>query len=320
MKNRETRSIILVLGFLALLLSSGFAATSTPITDVRIQGNLRVEEDGIRLNLQVQKGQPFDPKIVDQDIKAIYRMGFFDDVNAALSPDGVLTYTVDERPYVKEIEILGNAKVDTDKITKALGVKLRTILDRGRLEEGVERVRRLYGEGGYVNAKIDYAVSPAENNQAIITLDVVEGKLLLIKKIVFEGNEAFSDSELKGRIATKEDWIIPFTSRGVLDSDVLTNDTAILSAFYYDHGFIDHRIDEPIILRHKKGLQVVMRIQEGERYRVGTVKIGGDLIDDPKKLLDTVELTSGQVFRGSRLRNDMTTLTEKYANRGFRIC
>ena len=317
MKNRATKSFILVLGFWALVLASGSALTSSQITDIRVQGNLRVEEDGIRLNLQAQKGQPFDPKIVDQDIKAIYRMGFFDDVNAELSPEGILTYTVAERPYVKEIEILGNAKVDTDKIVKALGIKPRTILDRGRLEEGVERVRRLYGEGGYVNANIDYAVSSAENNQAVVTLDVVEGKLLLIKKIVFEGNEAFADDELKGRIATKEDWIIPFTSRGLLDSDVLTNDTAILSAFYYDHGFIDHRIDEPIILRHRKGLQVVIRIQEGERYRVGSVKIGGDLIDDPKKLLDTVELTAGQVFRGSRLRNDMTTLTERYANRGF---
>jgi outer membrane protein insertion porin family len=316
MNNRATRSFILGLGFWALLFP-GYSSASTLLSEVRIQGNLRVEEDGIRLNLQTQKGQPFDPQIVDEDIKAIYRMGFFDDVNAELSPDGVLTYTVTERPYVKEVEILGNAKIDTDKITNVLGVKPRTILDRGRLEEGVERVRRLYGEGGYVNAKIDYAVSPAENNQAVITLDVVEGKLLLIKKIVFEGNETFSDSELKGLMATKEDWIIPFTSRGVLDSDVLTNDTAMLSAFYYDHGFIDHRIDEPIILRKSKGLQVVIRVQEGERYRVGSVRIGGDLIDDPKKLLDTVELTAGQIFRGSRLRNDMTTLTERYANRGF---
>lgn len=317
MKYRATRSVIVVLGFWALLLSSALGADPTYINEVRIRGNLRVEEDGIRLNLQAQRGQVFDPSVVDQDIKAIYRMGFFDDVEAEFTPDGVLTYSVTERPYVKEVDILGNSNVDTEKIEAALGVKPRTILDRGRLEEGVERVRRLYEEGGYVNAKIDYAVSSAENNQAIVTLDVVEGKLLLIKKIAFEGNETFSESELEGLMATKEDWIIPFTSRGVLDRDVLTNDTAILSAFYYDHGFIDHRIDEPIILRHKDGLQVVIRIQEGERYRVGSVKIGGDLIDDPKKLLDTVELTAGQIFRGSRLRNDMTTLTERYANRGF---
>lgn len=317
MKYRATTSAVLVLSFWALLLSLGLAADPLQIREVRILGNLRVEEDGIRLNLQAQQGQPFDAVIVDEDIKAIYRMGFFDDVQAEFSPEGVLTYTVEERPYVKDVEILGNANVDTDKIEAALGVKPRTILDRGRLEEGVERVRRLYDEGGYVNAEIDYAVSSAENNQAVVTLDVIEGKLLLIKKIAFEGNETFSESELKGLMATKEDWIIPFTSRGVLDRDVLTNDTAILSAFYYDHGFIDHRIDEPIILRHDTGLQVVIRVQEGERYRVGSVKLGGDLIEDPKKLLDTVELTAGQIFRGSRLRNDMTMLTERYANRGF---
>jgi outer membrane protein insertion porin family len=119
-------------------------------------------------------------------------------------------------------------------------------------------------------------------------------------------------------MATKEEWIFSFiTNRGVLDRDILTNDIAILSNHYYDHGYIDHKLNEPIILREQDGLEVVMRIDEGQQYRVGKVEIGGELIQDGKQMLKQVKLTSGQIFRGSRLRDDITTITDMYSNKGF---
>ena len=296
---------------------NGLALAASVVNEVRVQGNLRVEEDAVRLSIQAEQGLPFDQDVVDRDVKAIYRMGFFDDVSADFSAEGTLTYTVKERPYVKNVEILGNDKVSKEDLDTALGIRPRTALDAGRLQEGLQRVLRLYSEAGHVNTRVDYVLTPAENNQTIVTLTVVEGKTLLIKKITFEGNRTFSDDELKDNMNTKEAWIIPFTSRGRLDPDVLTNDTALLSALYYDHGFVNHKIDEPIVLTRGEGLEVVVRIQEGQRYRVGAVKVGGDLGGTPKRLLDDVTLTSGQIFRRSRLLNDVTALQQRYADRGY---
>ena len=186
------------------------------------------------------------------------------------------------------------------------------------MAEGVEKVRKLYTEQGYVNAAIDSAVSVEANNQAVVTLDIIEGNRLLIKRVAFEGNKTFSESELKGLIATKEEWIFSFfTNRGVLDRDMLTNDVAILSNYYNDNGYVDHKIDEPVILRARDGLEVVFRINEGSQYRVGKVEIGGELIQDGQQILKSMKLTSGQIFRGNRLRDDITLLTEMYANKGF---
>lgn len=297
--------------------SSGFAVGASVINEVRVRGNLRVEEDAIRLSIQAQQGQPFDQNVVDRDVKAIYRMGFFDDVSVDFSTGGVLTYTVTERPYVRDVEILGNDKVSTEDIEAALGIRQRTALDPGRLQEGLQRVLRLYSEAGHVNTRVDYTLTPAENNQTVVTLTVIEGKTLLVKKITFEGNREFTDDELKDSMNTREAWIIPFTSRGRLDPDVLANDTALLSSLYYDHGFVDHKIDEPIVLTREQGLEVVIRIQEGARYRVGVVKVGGDLGRTPERLLDLVALTSGQLFRRSRLLNDVTALQESYSDRGY---
>ena len=295
----------------------GLAAAVSLVNEVRVQGSLRIEEDAIRLSIRAQEGQPFDQEIVDRDVKAIYRMGFFDDVTVDFSSEGVLTYTVTERPYIKQVEILGNDKVSTEDIDAALGMRPRTALDTGRLQQGLQRVLRLYSEAGHVNTRVDYTLTPVENNQTIVTLEVVEGKTLLVKKITFEGNKAFTEDELKDVMQTKEDWIIPFTSRGRLDPDVLTNDIALLSSLYYDHGFIDHKIDEPLVLTRGKGLEVVIRVAEGQGYRVGVVKVGGDLEGDPARLLERVSLTSGQIFRGSRIRNDVTALLQRYSDRGY---
>ena len=295
----------------------GLSVAATLVNEIRVQGNLRIEEDAIRLSIQAQEGQPFDQEVVDRDVKAIYRMGFFDDVTVEFSTDGVLTYTVAERPYIREVEVLGNDKVSTEDIEAALGMRPRTALDTSRLQAGLQRVLRLYSEAGHVNTRVDYTLTPEENNQTIITLEITEGETLLIKKITFEGNRAFDEDELKDVMQTKEDWIIPFTSRGRLDPDVLNNDVTLLSSFYYDHGYIDHRIDEPLVLTRGSGLEVVIRVEEGERYRVGVVKLGGDLEGKPERLLQRVTLTSGQIFRGSRMRRDITALQQRYADRGY---
>jgi len=288
------------------------------LKDIRISGNLRVEDDGIRLHLKSRPGELFQQALVEQDVKAIFRMGFFDDVRAELSPDGILTYVVTEKPYIREVKIQGASQVAKDKIESAFGVGARTILDRNKVAEGVDKVRKLYNEQGYVNAAIDYAVSVEANNQAVITLDISEGNRLLIKRVSFEGNKSFSQSELRGLIATREEWIFSFiTNRGVLDRDMLTNDVAILANHYYDHGYVEHKIEEPIIVRGRDGLEVVFRIHEGPQYRVGKVEIGGDLIQDGREMLKSVKLTTGQIFRGSRLREDVTKLQETYSNKGF---
>jgi outer membrane protein insertion porin family len=296
----------------------GEAQEKVTIKEIKIAGNFRVEDEGIRLHVKNRAGAPYDPAVVEQDVKAIFRMGFFDDVRAELSADGVLTYVVKEKPYVREVKLQGNSQVGKEKIEAALGVVPRSVLDRSKVIEGVEKVRKLYSDQGYVNARVDYAITVEPNNQAVVMLDVVEGTRLLIKRISFEGNKTFAEGDLKDLIATKEEsFLSMFTNRGVLDRDILTNDVAVLSNHYLDHGYIDHKIDDPVVLRARDGLEIVIRIQEGDQYRIGKVELGGELIENGKDTLKRVQITTGQIFRGSRLREDIAAITDLYTNQGF---
>ena len=47
------------------------------------------------------------------------------------------------------------------------------------------------------------------------------------------------------------------------------------------------------------------------------MRLGGDLGKAPERLLADVSLTSGQIFRRSRLLNDVTALQQRYADRGY---
>lgn len=319
--NRTAYYLALALAFfppLSFFQPSLQAQEQPTLKEVKIQGNIRVEEEGIRLHVQARAGDKFDPDVVEKDVKSIYRMGFFDDVQAELSPEAVLTYAIKEKPYIKEVKILGNSQVTKEKIETAFGVSPRTILDRDKIGEGLEKVKKLYSEQGYINAKVDYALSTMENNQAVVSVDIEEGGRLLVKKISFQGNRAFSEKELKGLMGTREESILSyFTKQGVLDHDALTNDVAILSSHYYDHGYINHKISDPVILRGRQGIEIVFRVEEGEQYKVGKVEIGGDMVEDPKLLLKKMQITQGQIFRGSRLREDISNLSDLYADKGF---
>src|SRR5437762_8696490 len=157
---KTARAVAIIGTFLLALFTIGLFPAPTrsqdkaTLKDIKITGNVRVEDDGIRLHLKSRAGNAFDPATVDQDVKAIYRMGFFDDVQAELSPDGVLTYAVKEKPYNREVKIQRASQVSKEKVESAFGVGARTILDRTKVAEGIDKVRKLYNEQGYVNAAI----------------------------------------------------------------------------------------------------------------------------------------------------------------------
>ena len=83
----------------------------TPIISaIRIVGNQRVEEDAIRIHITAQPGQPLNDATVDQDVKAIYQMGFFTDVHASVEHQGgqaILIYHVKERPLITDVRTEG---------------------------------------------------------------------------------------------------------------------------------------------------------------------------------------------------------------------
>jgi outer membrane protein insertion porin family len=300
----------------------GSVAETGPVSRVRVEGNIRVEEDAIRVHLQTQEGKPFDRNAVDEDIKSIYAMGFFDQVNADVTPErsGVLvTFKVTERPLVRNVTVEGNEKLKKEELEGALRVRPHTILDPEKARQGIEAARKLYADKGYLDAKITYDATPVGENEVDVVYRVTESAPVRVKDIEFEGNHAFSSRKLRGLLQTKEEWLLtPFTGAGNLNKDVLRTDVERLTAWYYDNGYVTVRIDEPKVERREEGLAVVIKIDEGDQFKIGKVEIAGkDLSEEQTQLPPNLATKSGEVFSASALRDDVQLLTERLSEGGF---
>jgi outer membrane protein insertion porin family len=318
----RSRQLARVVVLLTLGLALRASAQGPPRVDrIEISGNQRVEAEAIRVRLRLAAGEPFDAAKIDEDVRELYRMGFFSNVEADLSQrdsQWVLTYRVAERPFVRAVEVEGAKKIDREEIEGTLRVRPNTILDPQKARKGIDEVKKLYEKKGYLDATIRYDTEPVGENEVKVKFTIEENKPVRIHEFVFEGNRAFSPRQLKKVMATKEKWFLSFlTGAGNLDREVLNTDVERLTAHYYEHGYIDVRIDEPEIERDDKGLSVRFKIDEGKVYSFGPVQVSGELLPELEVLPELVQSKEGETFRPSKLREDINTITEAYGDLGY---
>lgn len=313
--------VVTGLGLLLAVTTVAPAQTPARIDRIEIEGNHRVEDEAIRVQLRSQPGTRLNEDNVDGDVRALYRTGFFDQIEVDWSQRGdqwILTYRVKERPFIREVKIEGNKKIDREDLDGAFKIRPNTIYDPVKVRRGIEEAKKLYEKKGYLDAKITDKVDAPANNEGVLTFEIEENDIVRITSLDFEGARAFPASKLSNLMQTKEKWFLSFlTGAGNLDNEVLKTDIERLTAWYYDNGYIDVKIDEPRVERREDGLHVVVKIDEGDQYRVGTVDISGDLLPDMSIARGRLALATGDVFRTSKLRDDINTLTEVYGDEGY---
>ncbi|ACN15339.1 outer membrane protein (putative surface antigen) [Desulforapulum autotrophicum HRM2] len=291
------------------------------ITGVKLEGNRRIESDAVLRILAVKPGEIFNPATLSDDLKKIYKMGYFDDVRVESDEQdkGIeLIFTVVEKPSVRKLKIKGNRVYEEKEITDVIRTSTGSILNIFKLDADVARVKALYTEKNYHNCDIRYQTTPLDNNQADIEFIIDEGNKLRIESLVFEGNSFFSDKQLKKEMKTKEKgfffWV---TSSGDLDQNELDQDVFRLESYYKDQGFVDARVSDPEIVYGKESISVNFKIDEGVQYRIGTVDFKGDLIVPVETLTTEIKSRGTELYSRKQLRSDVISLTDIYADKGY---
>src|SRR5690606_17418481 len=115
------------------------------IERVQFRGNRKVEDDAIRVHLATKPGSVLDATRLGSDIRAMWRLGFFEEIEAEAepSPTGgvIVTFAVKEKPSVRKVLISGNKEVGLDKINEVLDLKRDTILDIAKVKQNQDKVR-----------------------------------------------------------------------------------------------------------------------------------------------------------------------------------
>src|SRR5262245_50215274 len=126
MSRREFRGGILavarsVVVFVAAVVAAGMLDAGTlraegasyRIDGVSVEGNRHIDPAAITVQLKGTSGVVTRDQI-SEDIKALYRTGFFDQVSASVVHEGartVVKYSVVEKPLVRKVFIKGNKEV-----------------------------------------------------------------------------------------------------------------------------------------------------------------------------------------------------------------
>jgi len=298
----------------------------TVVADLRVRGNRRIESDAILARVKTQKGAKLRPGQIASDVQEVFGLGFFANVQvfSEESPDGlIITFQVEENPVIRQISISGNEEIEGDKIRDALTLTTGSTLDYPLLHENTARIEALYRAEGYYLAGVSFEIEPLREGSIAINFDVNENKKLQLEEIIFEGNEAFTSSELTEDFQTST-WIPVwssmtswFTKSGTYSEPIFIRDIASIEKKYQDEGYLQVEVGEPQIEPREDGLYIRVEIDEGPQFHIGKLSVVGDATIDLEGLRQKLRLEEGDIFNRSFLTSDVEQLERFYTDRGF---
>jgi outer membrane protein insertion porin family len=265
------------------------------ILDIKIKGSRIIEKSTIFYALKSKIGEPLSTDKVDRDLKALYALGFFDDIQFKVEEveNGVnLIIVVDEKPVIEEIQVLGVEKIDLEKIKKELSINTGKIIDSSKVAADVQKIKNMYIEKGYFFVEVESKIEPVSEHVVSVTYIIHENSKVKIKKITISGNKGISDFEIKKYIQTNESFlhdmlhcILKFFKKcGKFNSDTLDMDMDIIRELYKDKGYVDIQVGQPVITYKKnkknviKGITIDIPVTEGEKYKFGKISVSGNTV------------------------------------------
>jgi len=299
---------------------AAIAARGGVVSQVTVEGNQRIEEGTIRSYMLIQPGDTFDAERVDRSIKALFATGLFSDVAMRREGDRLIV-RVEENPIISRVAFEGNRALDDDVLRAELQLKPRSVYTRTAVQADVQRLLEIYARRGRFGAQIEPKIIRLPQNRVDLVFEVREGISTGVRRINFVGNHYFSDSRLRDVIQTRESrWYSFFSTDDSYDPDRLTFDRELLRRHYLKNGFADFRVVSAVaeLTEDRTGFFVTFTVDEGERYRVGEVKIDSNLRGlDAGPLMSDLTIERGDWYNANEIENSVQALTEAVTAAGF---
>lgn len=315
--------------FIILFLFSVFdlyAQELPVVTGIEIKGLKRIEEAAVKNKITLKLGEVISQEKVSEDIKSIYKMGYFDDVKVDIEPfeGGVkVVYTVKEKPTIIKVSFEGNKEYDEDKLKEAVTITAGSIADVTLINDNALRLKAFYESEGYYFAKVIPVLKKKTEQEIELTFVIEENNRVKIKEIKFDGNKAISSGKLKKVMGTSERKFYSFiTGSGFYKKMEMLQDLEKIRDLYHDNGYLKVSIGEPKLdfSTDKKWMTITIPISEGPQFKVSSVKVTGtkDKKED-EEVKQLIKLKSGEIFSKLKMRKDIETITAYYSDRGYAL-
>jgi outer membrane protein insertion porin family len=286
------------------------------IVEVVIEGNSTPINKLPRFSTRA--GQPFDPKLVEDDVRALDRTARFIDIKPKYQrvADGIVViFQVVERPIIREIKYVGNKGVKRATLEKQSELKVGDAMDPHMIEDARRRMERHYHEKGFAKAAITTVEGLEPGDRKVVFL-INEGNKQRVWWTRFEGNTISSDARLRTQIQAKPGilWFIG----GYVDPKKIEADIDRLTAYYRSLGFFQAKVGRVLDYDEDQDwLTITYVVNEGLRYTVRSVSVIGNEKFAAAEIQEPFLLKSGDYFDQAKLTKDINSIRDLYGGQGY---
>lgn len=314
---------------LALALAAGLSApalalAAEPFTasDIRVDGLQRIAAGTVFTYLPVERGDRVDDAKVADTIRALYRTGFFEDVQLDRQGD-ILVVTVRERPSINKLTVTGNKDIKTEQLMaglKDIGLSEGSTFDRLSLDRVTQELQRQYNDRGKYTASITPTASPLDRNRVDVTLAIEEGKGAKIRHINLVGSEKFDAQDILEQWESKpSNWASWYRRDDQYSKEKLSGDLEKLNSWYLDRGYVDFNVEstQVAISPNKRDMFISTSISEGEQYKISDIRVTGDTVLPQEDVERMVIQKADDVFSRGLLEWSADAITNTLSNIGY---
>lgn len=313
-------SFVLTLGIVVPAGDAAAQARGQVIQRVAVEGTQRIDPETIGSYLKLGVGDRFDRAKMDESLKALFATGLFRDVTVRQEGSTLLVRVV-ENPIINRIAFEGNRKVNSNDLAQNIALRPRSVYTRARVQAAVTRLLGLYRTQGRFGATITPKVIQRPQNRVDLVFEINEGEVTGIRRISFIGNKAFSDSQLRGVVQTRESaWWRFFGSRDVYDPQRLNFDKELLRRFYLSRGYAEFRVISAVaeLTPDRKNFFITFTVFEGPVYKFGTPKIVTQLKGTQAKQFESaLNFKNGDRFNADKVEAIVNRMTDIAGTLGY---
>ncbi len=176
--------------------------TTAYINDIEILGANIITPEFILKKLKLKKGDLYDKDIMQQDLKTIYRLGYFTERMKAVpvkNSNGTISLKiiVEENIPITDFTVEGNSVISTEEIMQYLLPLKGKPQNIAEINNAMEKINQCYYSKGYILSKIDTIY---DDPDGVLNLSITEGK---INKVLITGNEKTKEFVIERNIMTE---------------------------------------------------------------------------------------------------------------------
>lgn len=295
-------------------------ASGGTIATVNVSGNHRIEASTILAYMVAQPGQSFSQQTINQSVKTLYATGLFQDVTITRQGDDLDVHVV-ENPMINQILFSGNRGLSDKDAKAAISLQPRSVYTPAAAEAARRALLDAYAKKGFYNAQVTANIIKLPDNRVNLVFLCDEGHSLKISRIVFVGDHHFSQSTLRDVITSREwAWWRFLSGTDVYNAQTVEYDEYQLHKFYFHKGYADFNVvsANANLSPDRKSFYLTFTLDEGQRYKVGTVKIVSSIPHlTEKELRGLVPLAKGDWFDGDALQEGIDALNKRALDLGY---